>query len=460
MPAEALYGIFTKRALNNFMITGLRIDWEFIKTLAQIKKAAALANNELDLLDDELCEAIGRAADEVISGRHEDEFPLDVFQAGAGTPWNMNMNEVLANRANQILGAALGEYRPVHPNDHVNMAQSSNDVIPNAIRITALNLSDELMERLNVLVEALGEKASEFEDVRKSSRTHTQDAVPISLGREFRAYASAMANDAKRLEASMAELRSIFLGGTAVGTGINTHPGYSVRVLRHLRDSTGLDLNLAGDFVEKTQFESDFLGFMDALAVVSVDLVKICNDLMLLSSGPRTGLGEISLPVVEPGSSIMPGKVNPSILECVNMVCFQVMGNRAAVENAAKFGTLDLNVYTPVIAFNLFNSMKWLSNALHTLTEKAIMGLEVNRQATDYYFDYSNAVATLLSPIIGYKRAAELAMEALRRGVKVRDLVVEKGLLSGEQIDELIEHSCQPNLHIVRKIIEKKEKER
>ena len=460
MPAEALYGVFTKRALDNFMISELRIDGEFIKTLAQIKKAAALANNELGLLDDELCEAIGRAADEVISGGHEGEFPLDVFQAGAGTPWNMNMNEVLANRANQILGAALGEYRPVHPNDHVNMAQSSNDVIPNAIRITALNLSDELMERLKGLVEALGEKAGEFEDVRKSGRTHTQDAVPISLGQEFRAYASAMANDVKRLEASMAELRSIFLGGTAVGTGINTHPGYSVRVLRHLRDSTGLDLNLAGDFVEKTQFESDFLGFMDALAVLSVDLVKICNDLMLLSSGPRTGLGEISLPGVEPGSSIMPGKVNPSILECVNMVCFQVMGNRAAVENAAKFGTLDLNVYTPVIAFNLFNSLKWLANALNTLTEKAIMGLEVNRKATDYYFDYSNAVATLLSPVIGYKRAAELAMEALGRGVKVRDLVVEKGLLSGEQIDELIEHYCQPNLHIVRKIIEKREKER
>jgi aspartate ammonia-lyase len=370
----------------------------------------------------------------------------------------MNVNEVIANRANQMLGSPLGSYSPVHPNDHVNMSQSSNDVIPNAMRVTAIKLTGELIERVAELEDALQGKADEFKGVMKSGRTHTRDAVPISLGQEFRAYTSAVASGGKRITQAVESLRRLFLGGTAVGTGLNTHPEYPEKALGHLKRFTGLDLQRAEDFVEKTMFMTDFLSYMDALAALSVDLVKICNDLMLLSSGPRTGLGEISLPEVEPGSSIMPGKLNPSILEAVSMVCFQVMGARAAVENAAKFGALDLNVYTPVIAFNVFTSARWLTNAIRILTERCVTGIEANLDATGYYFDCSNAVATLLSPVIGYEAAAELANEALEKGVKVRDLVVEKGILTKEQIGELIDHSSEPNLHIVKRIAEEKRK--
>jgi len=456
VPAEALYGSFTTRAEENFDISGLKIDEAFIATLAEVKKAAAQANWDLGLLEGESFDAILRAADEVISGGHAGEFPLDVFQAGAGTPWNMNVNEVIANRANQMLGSPLGSYSPVHPNDHVNISQSSNDVIPNAVRVTALKLTEELIEEIEKLEGILLVKAEEFKGVRKSARTHTRDAVPISLGQEFRAYASAIASGGKRITHAGESLRRLFLGGTAVGTGLNTHPEYPDRVLERLKIITGLDLGRAEDFVEKTMFMTDFLSYMDGLAALSVDLVKICSDLMLLSSGPRTGLGEISLPEVEPGSSIMPGKVNPSIPEAVSMVCFQVMGARAAVENAAKFGSLNLNVYTPVIAYNMFTSARWLTNAIRILTERCVSGIEANPEATGYYFDYSNAVATLLSPVIGYEAAAELAKEALEKGVKVRDLVVEKRILTEEQIDELIEHSGEPNLHIARRIAEER----
>jgi aspartate ammonia-lyase len=456
VPKEALYGIFTTRAGENFDISGLRIDEAFIATLAEFKKASAKANGDLGLLEGESLDAILRAADEVIAEEHAAEFPLDVFQAGAGTPWNMNMNEVIANRANQILGSSLGSYSPVHPNDHVNMSQSSNDVIPNAMRVTVIKLTGELVEKIGELEISLLSKAEEFKGVRKSGRTHTRDAVPISLGQEFGAYASAIANGGERIRRASESLRRLFLGGTAVGTGLNTHPEYPERVLEHLKAITGLKLEHAEDFVEKTMFMTDFLVYMDALAAVSVDLVKICNDLMLLSSGPRTGLGEISLPEVEPGSSIMPGKVNPSIPECVSMVCFQVMGARAAVENAAKSGVLNLNVYTPVIAFNLFTSARWLTKAIRILMKRCVSGIEANLEVIGYYFDYSNAVATLLSPVIGYEAAAELSKEALEKGRKVRDLVVERRILTEEQIDELIEHSCEPNLHIARRIAEER----
>jgi aspartate ammonia-lyase len=454
VPEDALYGIFTVRARNNFKISELRIDEEFVRTLAEVKKASA--NAKLGLLDKEFCEAINRAAMEVIEGIHEGEFALNVFQAGAGTPWNMNMNEVLANRANQILGSALGKYVPIHPNDHVNISQSSNDVIPNTIRITTLKLYRGLIQTLMALEEALIDKADEFSKVRKSGRTHTRDAVPINLSQEIRAYFSAIKTARRRVESSMVCLRSIFLGGTAVGTGLNTHPNYARLVLEALKEITRLELNLADNKIEKTQFVTDFLAYIDSLASLSVDLVKICNDLMLLSSGPLTGLNELVLPSVEPGSSIMPGKVNPSILECVNMVCFQVMGSRTVVENASKFGVLDLNVYTPVIAFNIFNFVKWLTNAIKTLTEMCITGLEFNRKSTNYYFNYPNAVATLLNLVIGYKEAAILAVEALERGIPIKDLVVERGFLTVDQMDKLIMHSCEPNLHIVKKILEER----
>jgi aspartate ammonia-lyase len=458
VPKGALYGIFTTRAGENFDISGLRIDKAFITTLAEIKKAATQANGDLGLLKEESLDAILRAADEVITGEHAIEFPLDVFQAGAGTPWNMNMNEVIANRANQILGAPLGSYSLVHPNDHVNMSQSSNDVIPNAMRVTAIKLTEELIKKIAKLESSLLSKAEEFKGVMKSGRTHTQDAVPITLGQEFRAYSNAIANGGERIKRASESLQSLFLGGTAVGTGLNTHPEFSERVLEHLKTITGLKLERAEEPVEKTMFMTDFLSFMDVLAAISVDLVKICNDLMLLSSGPRTGLGEISMPEVEPGSSIMPGKVNPSIPESVIMVCFQVMGARAVVENSAMSGMLNLNVYTPVIAYNMFTSVRWLTNAIRILTEKCISGIEVSLEATSYYFDYSNAVVTLLNPVIGYEAAADLAKEALEKGAKIRDLVIEKEILSEEQMNELIEYSTEPNLHIAMKVAEEKRK--
>ena len=456
VPADALYGSFTVRAKENFGISGLKIYEGFISTLAEVKKAAAQTNGDLGFLGGESLVAIRSATDEVISGDHFAEFPLDVFQAGAGTAWNMNMNEVIANRANQMLGSPLGTYRPVHPNDHVNLSQSSNDVIPNAMRVTTIKLTKGLSESIIELEGSLLSKAEEFRAVRKSGRTHNRDAVPISLGQEFRAYASAISSSRERITQAVDSLRRLFLGGTAVGTGLNTHPEYPGIVLDHLKTITGLDLVLAENFIEKTMFMTDFLYYLDALAALSVDLVKICGDLILLSSGPRTGLGEITLPEVEPGSSIMPGKVNPSILESVSMVCLQVRGARATVEDAAKLGALNLNVFTPVIAFNTFTSARWLTNAIHILTERCVSGIEANLVATNYYFDYSNAIATLLNPVIGYEAAGELAKEALEKGAKIRDLIIEKGILTQGEIDELIEHSGEPNLHISRRITEER----
>jgi aspartate ammonia-lyase len=454
VPEHALFGIFTKRAGENFKISGVRIDKDFIETLAEIKKTAAITNAELGLLEYKYVNLIVKAADEVISGIHSEEFPLDVFQAGAGTPWNMNMNEVLANRANQILGYKIGAYKPIHPNDHVNLSQSSNDVIPNTIRITSLRLLKTFFKTLLGLEDALTLKAEEFSDVLKSGRTHMRDAVPICLGQEFKAYSVAVAHGRKRIQESARNLERIFLGGTAVGTGLNTHPDYSKILIRHLRDLTSFDLKPAEDFIEKTQFKSDFLDLMNSLCSLSVDLIKICNDLMLLSSGPQTGLKELMLPAVELGSSIMPGKVNPSILECFNMVLFQVLGNKVVVENAAKFGTLEINVYTPVIAFNVFNSINWLTNALNMLTTHCIKGIKVNKEVTTYYLQHSNAIATLLSPITGYEKAAMIANDAKEKGVSVKDLIIQEGLLTKDEVEELIKHSCEPNMHIIQKILD------
>ncbi len=452
VPAEVYYGAFTARALNNFQISGLTIGKDFISSLVQVKIAAAKANHELGLLDKERTEAIIRAAKEVLKGKFDDAFPLDVFQAGAGTPWNMNVNEVIANRADEILGSKLGRYDRIHPNDHVNMSQSSNDVVPTATRLTVLKLCSTLLEELNLLEETFKVKAKEFKNVMKAGRTHTRDAVPITFGQEFDAFASALQTARKRLEISRKNIKNITLGGTALGTGINTHPEYPRLVLKHLREITELDMVLAEDFVERTQFVSDFLEFMNALGEVSVDLIKICNDLMLLSSGPRTGLNELMLPSVEPGSSMMPGKVNPSIIECCNMVCFQILGNRMAVEKASTFGNFNLNVYVPLIAFNLFNSIRWLSNAVKMLNEKCVKDISVNVKVAKYYLEYSNALATIIGPLIGYEKAAELAKEALAKNVPIRQLILERGILSKEQLEKLIKHSDRPNMELIKKL--------
>jgi aspartate ammonia-lyase len=452
VPNSAYYGSFTVRALKNFKISDLRIGREFTQALAIVKLASTKANNELQLLDDARAGAIVEAAYEVIEGKHGDAFPLDVFQAGAGTPWNMNMNEVLANRANQLLGSSLGLYSPVHPNDHVNMSQSSNDVIPTATRITILNLSKLLRCELENLEKTLSDKSKEFRNMIKSGRTHFRDAVPITLGQEFKAYSSAIKNGSNRIKSAEKEIQGVVVGGTALGTGINTSPKFAKLCLGYLKSLTKLDLYLAHDFIEKTQFTSDFLSYLDTLSELCTDLIKIDNDLMLLSSGPMTGLNEITLPPVEPGSSIMPGKVNPSIIESVNMVCFQVLGNREAVANAAKFGNLNLNIYLPLIAFNTFNSLHWLTKAVKNLNDRCINEITANMEAMNHYFLYSTAFATAISPITGYDEAAQLAIEAKAKGKTVIELVAEKELLSKKELSRLKQALTKPDIEFIEEV--------
>jgi aspartate ammonia-lyase len=446
VPIDAYYGSFTSRALDNFQISGIRIHKDFIETLALIKKAAAFANQKLGLLKPREYEAINKALDEVIQGKFEHEFQLDVFQAGAGTPWNMNMNEVIANRANEKLGMPLGVYDPVHPNDHVNMSQSSNDVIPNTIRVAYLRKLPNLIDNLNSLEKSLIEKAIEYRNLVKTARTHMRDAVPISLGQEFKAYSSIVKQHTKQINISSNELRVLFLGGTATGTGINTHPSYSKLSIDWLAEKTRLELNTAMNKIEKTQFMNDFLTQMNSLSNLSSSIIKICYDLMLLSSGPTSGLNEIRLPSVEPGSSIMPGKVNPSILECVSMVCFQVQGKRHTVELATQAGTFDLNVYTPLIAYNLLESLYILVNAVKLLEERCIRGIIANRDQLKNYFETSTAVGTLLNPIIGYEKVSKLVTEANESKIPIFELAVKKKYLTEEEVEQIVKNSTKPNL--------------
>ena len=452
VPYSALYGSFTTRALENFNISGIKIGLEFTRALAIVKLASAKANNKLGLLEDSRAEAIVEAAKEVIEGKHGDAFPLDVFQAGAGTPWNMNMNEVLANRANQLLGSSLGQYDPVHPNDHVNMSQSSNDVIPTSTRIMILSLSKKLREELSSLESTLSGKSRLFRNLIKSGRTHYRDAVPITLGQEFKAYASVIKHGSERLTQVENELLSVVIGGTAVGTGINTHPSFAKMCLSYIHELTNLDLRLATDYIEKTQFTSDFLEFFDGLSELCSDLIKLNNDLMLLSSGPNTGLNEIALPAVEPGSSIMPGKVNPSIIESVNMVCFQVIGGREAVANAVRFGSLDLNVYLPIITFNVDNSLHWLTAAVKNLNDRCIAGISADKEILSHYYLYSNAFVTAITPIIGYDKAAELAKEAGAQGKTVAEMLVERKMLSLKELQELEKVVTGPDIEFIEKM--------
>jgi len=458
VPIEALFGSFTARARANFQISGLTIGPELITALAEVKIAAVRANAKLGLLEAKLADAIEVAAKEVAEGKHADQFPLDVFQAGAGTPWNMNINEVVSNLANLAFGRALGSYSPVHPNDHVNMSQSSNDTVPTAMRVAALRLGSSLDSELIRLERRLERESTVFADVLKSGRTHQRDAVPITFGQELHAYASAVRGARLGLQTAEGLLRRVPLGGTAVGTGVNTHPHYIDLALEALSEVTRLDLVAVEDTPASLQFFGDILSYVDALATLAATLIKIDNDLMLLSSGPATGLGEVTIPAVEPGSSIMPGKVNPSILECVNMVCFQVLSARATVEAASMHGSLELNVYTPVIAFNLLNAQKWMTSAVSTLTDRCVAGLGVERKVTDYYFEHSNAFATLLSPVIGYEAAAELAREATQKGETVWKLAVEKGLVTETELDELIKSSTEPNLGVVDKLRKARQK--
>jgi aspartate ammonia-lyase len=440
LSVDLYYGVQTLRAVENFPITGIPISQypHLVHALAAIKEAAAMANHELGLLPEEIKDAIGRACREIRDGRLHEQFVVDVVQGGAGTSTNMNANEVIANRALEILGHRKGEYQHCHPNDHVNLSQSTNDVYPTALKIAANWAIRDLQAALSELRGAFLDKASEFADVLKMGRTQLQDAVPMTLGQEFHAFAVTIGEDIDRLGEAAALVREINMGATAIGTGINTDPRYAATVRQKLEVVTGLELVTAFDLVEATADTGAFVQLSGVLKRVAVKLSKICNDLRLLSSGPRTGLNEINLPAMQPGSSIMPGKVNPVIPEVVNQVCFQVVGNDLTITMAAEAGQLQLNVFEPVIGFNLFQSIDMLQRAAVVLRERCVVGITANRERLRAMVEHSIGLVTALVPYIGYERSAAAAKEALHTGRGVYELVLEKGWLSKAQLDEIM----------------------
>jgi fumarate hydratase, class II len=410
-----------------------------VDAVIRIKKAAALTHKQTGRLDPKWADAIVRAADEVLAGEHRRQFVVDPYQAGAGTSHNMNCNEVLANRANELLGSKRGEYKPVHPNDHVNMAQSTNDVIPTAIRLAALAELPALLEAMDRLARACLAKGKAFDAILKSGRTHLQDATPIRLGQEFTAYGHTIERNRARLAQTADALHDLGIGGTAVGTGLNAEPTYPALMVKHLQAITGLALREGKDRVQLMQSLGDAAAFSGALRSYAMDLSKIASDLRLLASGPRTGLAEIVLPPVQPGSSIMPGKVNPSIPEMVNMVCYQALGNDVAIAAATEAGQLELNVMMPVIAHNLLFTLMILTNASRVLAERCVEGIEADRAQCEHWLERSPALVTALAPRIGYAEAAKLAKEAVAKNVTVRQLVIEKGLLKGKDLDQVLD---------------------
>jgi fumarate hydratase, class II len=440
VPAAALYGAQTQRAVLNFPISGMRPYPAFIWAQAMIKRAAAEVNRDLGLLDARLADAIVAAAQEVIDGKLQDQFVVDPFQAGAGTSHNMNANEVIANRANQLLGYALDDpKKPISPNDHVNMAQSTNDTIPTAIRLGCLWRLNELLAAIDGLGDALDAKAREFDDVVKSGRTHLQDAVPVRLGQEFGAYARAVANDRERIAAAGERLARLGIGGTATGTGLNAHPEYHARMVQRLAELTGLELTSSGNLFESMQSMADPADFSAAMRTLCITLTRIANDFRLLSSGPATGLDEIRLPAVQPGSSIMPGKVNPVLAEMLNMASFHVQGCDLTVALAAQAGQLELNVMMPIIAHNLFEMMHVLIGAIGAFTEKCVAGVTANREKAHGWLAKNAILVTALNPAIGYLNGAAVAKEAMATGKTIKEVVVEKGLLPAEEIDQLLD---------------------
>ena len=432
VPDDALWGAQTQRAIENYPISGLREHPVFIRAFVLLKKAAALANRELGAMDAGIADSIVAACDELVANeeRYRDQFRVDVFQAGAGTSFNMNVNEVIANLANP----KRGTYDPVRPNDHVNMAQSTNDVFPTAIRLAALLLLRELWPALDGLAMALGDRGDAFADVIKSGRTHLQDAVPVTLGQEFRAYAEAVARATRLLVVAATELRILGIGGTAAGTGMNAPRGYRHAVIRHLNEMTDLELVAADDLREAMQSQLPVAAVAAALRNLALELTRIANDLRLLASGPQTGLAEIVLPAVQPGSSIMPGKVNPSMLECLNQICFHVIGADTAIAFAVQAGQLELNVMMPLMAFELLFSIEILKNYLPLFVEKSIRGIEADRAQCEAYYISSPSLATALNPIIGYARAAEIAKESAKTGKPIPVLLHERQILSEEEI--------------------------
>ncbi|NBH71916.1 aspartate ammonia-lyase [Clostridiaceae bacterium] len=438
VPEEAYYGIQTLRAYENFYITGLKMHPELINSVAQIKKAAAITNFEVGELDKKIADAIVRACDEIIAGKLHDQFIVDPIQGGAGTSLNMNANEVIANRAIELLGGQKGDYKLVNPNDHVNFGQSTNDVFPSCGKMAALKLLDHAQDELKRLEKALTEKSVEFDSVIKMGRTQLQDAVPIRLGQEFHAYASAIKRDIRRFENAKDEIKSLNLGGTAIGTGLNADVQYFKRVVKNMSTLTGQDLIQSYDMIDATQNLDSYASVSGIVKNCAITLSKMSNDLRLMSSGPRTGFGEINLPAKQNGSSIMPGKVNPVIPEVVNQVAFNIIGNDVTIAMAAEAGQLELNAFEPIIFYNLFQSIETLTFAVKTLIDNCIVGITANEEHCRKMVENSIGIITAICPYVGYETAANIAKEALRTGRLVRDLILERKLMDLDQLKTIL----------------------
>jgi len=457
VPADAYYGVHTLRALENFPITGTPISIypDLVTALACVKQAAAIANSELGLIDERRAHAIRLACEEVRAGKLFDEFVVDVIQGGAGTSSNMNANEVICNRALELLGHQKGEYQHLHPLDHVNLSQSTNDVYPTAVKLALQFGIRRLLADMALLRKAFDAKAKEFAEVLKVGRTQLQDAVPMTLGQEFSTYAVMLQEDESRLGEAASLIREINLGATAIGTGINAHPDYARRVTLRLAELTNVEFLVSPNLIEATQDAGSFVQLSGVLKRIAVKLSKICNDLRLLSSGPRAGIGEITLPAVQAGSSIMPGKVNPVIPEVVNQIAFEVIGNDVTVTMAAEAGQLQLNAFEPIIAHSLYKSLQHLGAGCRTLAERCVRGIVANPERARRLLDESTALVTALNPFLGYARSSEIAREALATGARVYDLVLQKKLMTREQLDLILrpEVLTQPHYSTVHKPI-------
>ncbi len=439
VPAEAYYGVQALRAKENFPITHQQLHPEFIKSMAKLKKAAAITNRDAGLLPLNIASAIMKACDELIAGKYTDSFIVDAIQGGAGTSANMNANEVIANRAIEILGGTKGDYSIVHPNDHVNMAQSTNDIIPSAGKLTAITLLTGAIKELERLYEALMDKAEEFDPVLKMGRTQLQDAVPMRLGQSFHAYASVLHRDILRLEDAIHTLEMLNMGGTAIGSSINVSPLYLKNICKNLNKITKGNFYLADDLFDATQNLDGFVSVSGVLKTCAVNLSKMCNDLRLLSSGPKTGIGEINLPARQNGSSIMPGKINPVIPEVVSQVAFNIIGHDYTITMAAEAGQLELNAFEPVIFYTLFESIETLGHAAQTLTDNCILGITANKKHCKDLVNVSAGIATALCPSIGYTASAALAKKSLKMNVPVRELAIKEGYVTEEEADRLLD---------------------
>lgn len=438
IPVEAYYGVQSLRAKHNFHITKKPMHTDFINSLAQIKKASAITNQQAGLLNDKIANVISIACDEIINGKFHDQFIVDAIQGGAGTSANMNANEVIANRAIELLGCQKGDYSVVHPNDHVNMAQSTNDVIPTAGKLTILKLVPRLITQLEELYSALIAKSKEFNHIIKMGRTQLQDAVPMRLGQSFHAYAKVIDRDISRIQKSLKEMQAVNMGGTAIGTAINASPLYLSHIAENLSLITGISFKQADDLIDATQNLDGFVSVSNALKTCAVNLSKFSNDLRLLSSGPRTGLHEINLPAKQNGSSIMPGKVNPVIPEVVTQVAYLVIGHDTTITMAAEAGQMELNAFEPVLFYNIFESVETLTGAVNTLTDNCVVGITANEKECMSYVEHSAGISTALCPYIGYKKSADIAKLALKTGKTVREIVLNENLLSENQLQEIL----------------------